>query len=181
MELGDFKSDYKNAGKGQLNKDSIQQLIHTHNNPVVRGIKIQLIIESVLWALFLVVYYDFFDGHLKPLLWNILLLVSVLLILLHNLLGYQISKNPINGTSILESLEKYLNRIRKYSTISIVSRVLAIAMLLGYFFSSIEFTEAKYWYLLPLILIFPVQVYLLQKVWSKRIRKINGVYQKLKG
>lgn len=180
MELDDLKSSFRNAGKGQLSRSSLEKMMLGHHHPVLKGIRRQLIIESVLWTLFLAVYYDFFDGHLKSPAWNMLLVLSVAGMLVHNVLGYRVSRNPIKADNILRSLEKYLNQIRKYSKVSIASRVLAIAMLFGYFISTIELTEEKYWSLGLLGLIFPVQAYLLNIVWSKRINTVNEVYQKLK-
>src|SRR5436189_4576238 len=103
MELEDLKSEYQNAGKASLSKENIQKMIVENNHRVLKGIKIQLLIETVLWAIFLSVYYNIFDGHLKSPLWNALLVVSVIFILAHNVLGFQIMGNPINGEAILES------------------------------------------------------------------------------
>jgi succinate dehydrogenase hydrophobic anchor subunit len=181
MELEDFKSDFKNAAKGQLSRDSIQKMILENNHPVLRGIKIQLIAESVLWAVFLAVYHDFFDGHLRSPVWNILLILSIILVLVHNVLGYRVASHPVSGENILSSLGNYLSRLRKYSAISILSRVAALAVILGFFVSTVRFTEDKYWSLGILLLIFPVQIFLLRRVWRNRIKKVDAVYRQLQG
>jgi hypothetical protein len=180
MELADFKSDFKNAESGYFSKENIKQFMLVNKHPALKGIKIQMILESTFWAVFLAVYYNFFDGHLKSPLWNVLLVLSVVLILVHNVLAYQITSIPINGENILDSMKKYLDRINTYSRISIGTRMVAIALILGYFISTISFTPEKYWSFGIVLLIFPVQFYLLQKVWAKRITKINTVYQNLK-
>lgn len=180
MELDHLKSDYQNAGKTSLSKNDIQKMIQDNNHPVLKGIKRQLLIETVLWAIFLAVYYNIFDGHLKSPLWNILLVVAVLFILVHNALGFQITNNPINGETILESLKNYQTKIKNYAVISIVTRVLAIAMLLGYFTSTITLTQEKLFSLGLITLIFPIQIYLLQRVWIKRKNKIDSLFTKLK-
>jgi succinate dehydrogenase hydrophobic anchor subunit len=180
MELDNLKSAYQNAGKAMLSKENIQKMIVENNNPVAKSIKKQLLIETILWAIFLAVYYNIFDGHLKSPLWNILLVLSVIFILVHNALGFQIINHPINGETILESLKNYQNKIKNYAFVSIVTRVLAIAILLGYFISTIQFTKEKFISLGFIALIFPVQIYLLYRVWAKRKNRINAIFQKLK-
>ena len=180
MELENLKSEYQNTGKVSLSKENIQKMIIENNHPVLKGIKIQLLTETVLWAIFLAVYYNIFDGYLKSPLWNILLVVSVIFILLHNVLGFQIIGNPINGETILESLKNYLTRIKSYAIISIATRVFAIIILLGYFISTISFTKEKLISLSFISLIIPIQIYLLHRVWAKRKSRINKMLEKLK-
>jgi hypothetical protein len=180
MELENLKSEYQNAGKAALSKTDIQKIISENNNPVLKGIKIQLLIETILWAIFLAVYYNIFDGHLKSSLWNFLVVVSVIFILVHNVLGFQIIGNPINGETILESLKNYLIKIKNYAVISIATRVFAIVMLLGYFISTISLTNEKLVSLSFISLVIPVQIYLLHRVWAKRKRRINKMFESLK-
>lgn len=180
MELDHLKSDYQNAGKTSLSKNDIQKMIQDNNHPVLKGIKRQLFIETVFWVIFLAVYYNIFGGHLISPLWNTLLVVAVLFILVHNALGVQITSNPINGETILESLKNYQTKIKNYAIISIATRVLAIAMLLGYFISTITFTREKLFSLGLIALIFPIQIYLLQRVWNNRKDKISALFTKFK-
>jgi hypothetical protein len=179
MELENLKSEYQNAGKVALSKTDIQKIILENNRPVLKGIKIQLLIETVLWAIFLVVYYNIFDGHLKSTLWNFLLVVSIFFILIHNILGFQIITNPINGETILESLKNYSIKIKNYAVISIATRIFAIVILLGYFISTISLTNEKLVSLSFISLVIPVQIYLLHRVWTKRKSTINNMFQSL--
>ncbi len=181
MEIEHLKSDFQNAGKTSVSKETIQKMIQENNHPVAKGIKRQLLIETLLWGIFLAVYYNIFDGHLKSALWNILLVVAVLFILVHNALGFQITSHPINGESILESLKNYQTKIQQYAVISIVTRILAIVILLGYFMSTITFTREKLYSLALIALIFPIQIYLLQRVWTKRKNQIHYLFIKFKG
>lgn len=180
MEIDNLKTDFQNAEKTTFSKENIQKIIQVKNHPVSKRIKRQLLIETLLWAVFLAVYYNIFDGHLKSPLWNILLVFAVILILVHNALGFQIISNPINGETILESLKNYQNKIKNYAFISIATRVLAIVMLLGYFISTIHFTTEKLFPLVIVALIFPIQIYLLNRIWTKRRKQINAIIIKLK-
>lgn len=181
MELDNLISDYQNAGKTPLSKENFKKMIYENNHFITKGIKRQLLIETTLWAIFLAVYYNIFDGHLKSALWNILLVISVILILVHNALGFQIFSNPINGETILESLKKYQIKIQHYAVISIVTRILAIVILLGYFISTITFKPEKSISLGIIALILPIQIYILNRIWSKRIKRINSLFTKLNG
>jgi hypothetical protein len=180
MKLENLKSTYQNSGKTLLSRETIQEMITQNNHPVAKSIKKQLLLETIIWAVFLAVYYDIFDGHLKSPLWNVLLIVAVIFILVHNALGFQIINNPINGEAILESLKNYQDKIKNYAVVSIVTRVFALAILLCYFISSITFTTEKYISLVFIVLIFPVQIFLLYRVWAKRKNQINSIYTKLK-
>jgi hypothetical protein len=180
MEIENLKSTYQNAGKIALSKENIQKMVQENNHPVLKDIQTQLLIETVLWGVFLAVYYNIFDGHLKSPLWNMLLVVSVIFILAHNVLGFQIIGNPINGETILESLKNYQIKIKNYAVISIATRVLAIAILLGYFMSTIVLTPEKLLSVAFIALIIPIQIYLLHRVWAKRKSRINKIFQKLK-
>jgi len=90
-------------------------------------------------------------------------------------LGFKIVNNPINGETIVESLKNYQGKIKTYAMVSIVSRVLAIVILLG----SINLTNEKIVSLGFIAFIFPVQIYLLNRVWKNRKDQINKVLVRL--
>lgn len=176
MDLENLKSDYKKQGLEDLKTaENLNRMKQSGNHPVLRSIKKQLIFESIIWAVILVVYYDFFDGQQKSILWNLLLVISILSVLIHNVLGYILVKNPIFGDSIKESLLKYLAKIKTFSFISIVSRVLAVTILLGFLTSNSEWGFNKILLFGGMMLItISSQIYLLRKVWKKRIALIEN-------
>lgn len=176
MDLEDLKSDYKNGGVENLKTtENLNKMKQPGNHPVLISIKKQLIFESIIWVFLLVVFYDIFDGHLKSILWNFLLVISILLLLIHNILGYNLVKNPIFGESIKESLQKYLTKIKVYSYISIASRVFAVAIFLGFLTSNAEWVLNKTLLFMGLFLVtITSQIYLLRKVWNKRIHLIEN-------
>lgn len=173
MDLDRLKDIYKNAGKEEIGKDRLFKMIRAATHPVLSSIKRQLIIESVMWSIFLVVYYDFFDGHTKPFLWNILLVLSVVLILVHNILGYRVTANPIQAESINNSLYLYLKRLRLYALISIATRVIAILMIMGFFISTIEAGRNMFVVLGFVVIIILFQVVMIWKIWKRRINNIS--------
>ena len=183
MNLEDLKwSNWSDSGfpNEKISKQKLIGMLAVNKNPVLKRIKIQLIIESIAWTGFLAIYYDFFDGHLRTWYWNVLLIFAVGLLLIHNLLGYQVTNNPINGMNILDSLRKYLKKIRKYAYLSISARVFAIVIVFGYFLSALDAFEVRhYWSLGFLMVLVTIQAYLLWKVWSKRIDFITSKYDQL--
>ncbi|WP_111308505.1 hypothetical protein [Confluentibacter sediminis] len=176
MDLEDLKSDYKKGETDNVRTtECLKKMKQSGNHPVLRSIKKQLIFESIVWTILLVVYYDFFDGQLKSIVWNGLLIVSILLLLIHNILGYILVKNPIFGENIKESLQKYLTKIKKFSTLSILSRVLAVTILLGFLVSNIVWELHKILLFAGLLLFsIGIQIYFLRRVWNKRIGLIEN-------
>ena len=180
MNLEDLKTDYANTNQELISRNALNSMLQMNKQPVLRGIRIQMVIESIAWVVFLGFYYDFFDGHLRPLLWNILLVSSVGFLLVHNLLGQIITNNPIDGFNLKDSLQNYLIRIRRYAYLSVAARSIAFVILFGYFTSTLEFFETRhYWSLVALVLLISVQVYMLWAVWLHRIRVIASKYQQL--
>ncbi|MGB3152647.1 MAG: hypothetical protein WBB27_18475 [Maribacter sp.] len=131
-------------------------------------------LESVLWIILLAVYYSGFDGNQKPWYWNVILIVSIVLLLMHNLLGYRLVQSPINGPNIIESLKKYSSRIKAYARISVATRVIAISALLAFFASTVDWNRAKILggALLASVLI-SVQIFLLWRMWKGRVNRIE--------
>jgi len=176
MDLEDLKSDYKKGVVENLKTtENLNKMKESGNHPVLKGIKKQLIFESIIWVFLLVVFYDIFDGHLKSIVWNGLLIVSILLLLFHNISGYILVKNPIFGENIKESLEKYLSKIKTFSFISIASRVFAITIFLGFLTSNTTWEFNKILLFSGMFLLtIATQIYFLRKVWNKRIDVIEN-------
>lgn len=180
MKLDDLKWSNSGFDNEQISKEKLIGMLNVNKHPVLKRIKIQLIIESIAWASFLAIYYDFFDGHLRTWFWNALLILSIGMLLIHNLLGYQVTNNPINGRNILDSLRRYIKRIRIYAYLSISARVFAIIIIFGYFLSALDAFEVRhYWSLGFLLALVFIQAYLLWRVWSNRISFIKLKYDQL--
>ncbi len=175
MDLEDLKKNYKNEGLSEKKSaGSLMQMKKWNNHPILKGIKRQLIFESIIWAIILIVFYDFFDGHLKSLLWNVILVCAIVLVLLHNILGLLIVKSPINDTVILLSLKNYLRRIKRYANLSIVSRVLAVIVFTSYLMSTADWNMKKIGITaIAFFCLVAIQVIMLRKVWKKRVDTIK--------
>lgn len=144
-------------------------------HPVLKGIRKQLIIETVIFTLFLFVYYDFFDGHRKPLFANVVLVMGLLVAIIHNILGYVLTRRPVMGDTIKESLKVKLASLKTYAVVSVGCRVLVAGCLLLFFMQVVRFTMEKYWMLAAILLVFIVQLVLLGRIWMKRIKRLKAV------
>mgnify|MGYP006902060006 CR=1 FL=1 len=180
MDLEKMKSQYNNLSTENISNSSLIKMLKFNQQPAIKGIRKQMIIESVAWILFLAFYFNFFDGHLKPIGWNLILIFSVVLMLLHNMLSFQIATNPIKGDNLMVSMKFYLKRLRKYAYLSIASRIIALLALFGFFISGIDTIEQRHLISLFAVVIFVgLQGFLLWSIWQKRIKSITSKYHQL--
>lgn len=175
-----LKAAWKGADTNTKSTQDIKKMLKENKHPVLRSIRTQMIIEILAFSAFGLVYYDFFDGHQKPLYANIVLVASLLLVIGHNLIGYLGARNPVEGNNIRVSLEKYLSALRVFALLSVISRILYVAGFLVFFLSVIILTDAKQWIIAGLLLVFVIQISILVRLWLKRIRGISGAVESLK-
>lgn len=181
MELDDLKSDWKNLDSDTKPAEALREMIQGNNHPVLKGIKKQLGIETTFFLVFLLIYYSGFDGNQKPLYANVLLVTSMLLVIVHNILGYRSAQNIVSGFDLTESLKNYLTRIRRYAVVSVVSRVAAFLCLISFFSSTVPFFSKRHLILLGVaLLIIFVQVFFLSTLWKKRIGSLELLLRQLK-
>jgi len=175
MELAELKHAWDTIETPVKSTDDIKLMLSENGHPVLKKIRKQLIIEIIGWSVFLLCYYTMFDGDHKPIWINITLIVSVLLPLIHNLLGYRFAKYLVNGATIKESLKNYLSKVKIYATVSIICRLLFMTGLLLFFTYGVSFNTKKYVSFAIIILIFLVQLSILCRLWAKRWKKLENV------
>ncbi|WP_069658892.1 hypothetical protein [Arcticibacter eurypsychrophilus] len=173
MELEDLKSSWNNLETPVKTSEEIKKMLLENNHPVLKGIRRQLSLEIAGWSLFLMCYYTMFDGDLKPLIINIILVICALLPLIHNLTGYRFAKYLLNGTTIQQSLENYFSKVKKYAIISILTRIVYASGLLLFFTYNIQFTTGKQVLLGGLMLFLGIQLYFLYVLWRRRLRQLE--------
>jgi hypothetical protein len=175
MEYDALKSAWQSIAIMPKTNTELNSMMQESAHPVLKRIRRQLIIESTAFTVFLFVYYDFFDGDRKPLYVNVLLVAAVLLVIMHNIMGYMLTRRRIKGDNIKQSLKDYLFKMKVYAVASIASRVLAAGCLLLFFTSVISFTMSKYLILTGMIFVFIVQVVLLLRIWMERTRRMKEI------
>ena len=174
MELHELKSTWNTVKTPTISTSEIQVMLSENKHPVLKGIRKQLTIEIIGWTIFLLCYYSMFDGNMKPLWVNILLISSVLLPVIHNLMGYRFSKFLVHGSNIQESLKNYLAKVKIYAIISIISRQIYLTGLLLFFTYGLSFNTSKYISLAVIIVIFLIQLLLSCKIWAKRLKNLGN-------
>src|SRR5689334_397479 len=103
-----LKTAWQNAGANTTKSTAdIKEMLRGNKHPVLKKIRTQMIVELIGFCLFGIVYYDFFDGDQKPLYANVILVVSLLLVIFHNLIGYLNTARSVKGDNLCVSLEKY--------------------------------------------------------------------------
>lgn len=180
MEQDPLKAVWKGGGMNTKQVTDLKAMLKQNNHPVLKKIRKQMIIETLVFSVFGLVYYDFFDGDKKPLLLNILLAASVLLVIIHNVIGYFGARNAIKGNNIRTALENYLEDLKVFALLSILSRIFYAAGMLIFFISVITITDTKQWIVAGVIAIFVIQGGILVKLWLNRIRGIRMAVETLK-
>lgn len=175
MEQNALISAWQAVGATPKNTSELKSMIQERRHPVLRRIRRQLLIETLAFTAFLFVYYDFFDGNRRAVYINGLLVGAMLLAIAHNIMGYILTKHPIKGDNIIQSLKDHLFKMKMYVAASVVIRALMAACLLLFFASVITFNANKYWVLIGVIVLLIVQLVLLSGIWFKRIRQIKEI------
>jgi hypothetical protein len=173
MEQDALKSAWQGLATNQKSNMELSSMMREGGHPALKRIRKQLIMESVAFTAFLFVYYNAFDGDRKPFYANILLVMAMLFTILHNIVGYLLTKRPVKGSTIKQSLNNQLLKIKSFAAVSVASRVLTAVCLLLFFTSVITFNTNKYWLLAAIILLFVIQIIVLSGIWMKRVRQMK--------
>jgi hypothetical protein len=171
MELQDLRSGWHNAGDAY--KSETDLLTMTKINPSLKKIRRKLIVETISLTLFLLVYYDWFDGDKKPFYANALLVSSVLLYIINGAVGYVSLLNPISGLNLKTSIEGYLARIKQLSVFSVALSFLYSICFLVFFISVINFNREKSFILLGIILVLFQVMFWSYRIWNKWIKNLE--------
>lgn len=179
MELNDLKSEWDNIGGQAKSRADLEAM--TRASQPIKKIRVRLLIEGVCLLFFLLLYYDWFDGHQKSWEVNALLVLGVLFNLGNNVLGYFYLQLPQKGISVKETLNKYLNRVQRLSFLSKLASAGFLGSVLLFFSSVVQFTPTKYFILLLLFLILSATAYVTHQFWKKRISSLENSVKELKG
>jgi len=169
MEFNELKSTWNTVKTPEISPTEIQKMLSENRHPVLKNIRKQLTIEIIGWSISLICYYTMFDGDKKPVWINLLLVFSILLPVIHNLMGYRFAKYLVQGSNIQESLKNYLARVKRYAAISIISKQLFLIGLLLFFTYGLSFNTSKAISLVIIGVIFIIQLVLTYRIWAKRL------------
>ncbi len=169
MELDELKSSWKQSASNPKSRSELEAMTEIKNHPKLKRIRTKLVIEVILLTVLLVVYRDIFDGVEKPLWANVLLVTGAVLFVLNDIGGYMLTKSPLVGASIIESIDKMSTKLRRLSRFSIFSMAIFGASVILFFISSIDMSPEKYWIVGGMGLTLIVMTYMAYRNWSMRI------------
>lgn len=169
-----LKSAWQSAAAPQQSPEALQNMLTEGKHPVLKRIRKQLLTEGLCFMAFLVAYYDFFDGDRKPAYANALLITGVVLILLHNLWGYLLTRKRLNTENVTVTLQHHVRGVRKWAVASVICRLAAIVCILLFFTSVITFTTTKWWLLAGAAFVALIQLVLLGMLWMNRIKTLQS-------
>lgn len=168
-------------GTEHTQQEKLRGMLLERRHPVLKDIRRQMIIEVIAFSALLLVYYDFFDGDRKPLYANLLLVGALLFAVLHSIGGYLLARRKINGANLSQSLMRSLSAMRRFALMSISSRAATAICLLLFFTVAISFNTRKYMILAGIAVIFLIQMWILIRMWRKRIRRLEDSVRSLHG
>lgn len=173
MELNDLKTGWQNAGGVFKSEEELLQMTRIVNHPAIKKIRTKLIVETIVLAFILFIYYDWFDGDKKPFYANLSLVAGLLLYIFNDVIGYVSVTRPIRGANLKMSIQRYLITIKRLSISSIIITLLYSISIMIFFTSVITFTKEK-----ALLLVFSTvvvfQLILLSfRMWNKWIKKLK--------
>ncbi len=175
MENDALKSAWQHTGIPRKSTADLESAMKESNHPVLKDIRRQLMFETVGFTLFLLVYYDFFDGDRKPLYANLALVGAMLLVIGHNIAGYLLTTRGMKDSNIRRSLEERLSHIKNYAIASVAARVLVMTCVCIFFTSVVALDTRRYLLLAVAALIFAAQIPLLWRIWWRRIKRLEKV------
>lgn len=173
MELNDLKSGWQNTGGAFKSENDLQKMTKVTHHPTLKKIRTKLVFETIGLVLFLIVYYDGFDGDQKTFFVNALLISSLLLYILNDVIGYISIAKPIRGDNLKMSIRNYLMRIKRLSVFSLSISFLYGISLLVFFTSVINFTKEKNLILVGFIVALFLMTFLSLKIWTKWIKSLE--------
>lgn len=169
MNIDELKSDWQSAGKEPLSEKELAMMTRVRNHPSLRKLRIKLMTEIAGLTALLFLFYDAFDGAQKPLTVNILLIISIVLYIINNALGYLQIQNPLVSGNIREALAKQTLSLKRLAVLSLASSVVYATALLFFLTYQTAFTQRKYIILSALMIIFALLFYYSWISWQRKI------------
>lgn len=177
MDLENMKANWKQTGSGKKDQNELLNMTKITNHPKLKKLRLKFIIEATLISIFVVVYYNGFDGQNKPLWANIFLIAAAVAYIVVRFSSWQLLKNPVKKCDLKSSLNKFESEL-KVMALSIWLSALGFGLgIILFFASSIELTTEKYIYLGFMLLSLVALIYVSTRNWKNRITSINNAIQ----
>lgn len=169
MNIDDLKSEWQSAGQESLSEKELAMMTRVRNHPSLHKLRIKFMTEIVTLTIFLFLFYDGLDGAQKPLVVNILLIISIIIYIINNALSYYYIQNPLVSGNFREALAKQVYSLKRLAVFSLTSSVVYAATLLFFLTYQTAFTQRKYIILSALIVTFSLLFYYSWISWQRKI------------
>ncbi|MEJ8801842.1 hypothetical protein [Pontibacter sp. H249] len=174
MDLNQLKQSWQQAGteKG-LSTKQIEQMTKISLHPVLGRIRIKLMVEAVAMTVLLLIFYNIFDGHLKPVYASVVLVVGVLFYMASNLYSFITLKHTASADSIVGSLHTFLHQLQRAKIFSLTAMVVFSVSLWVFFTAALSINMKFILVFAALAGVTMVFLYLSSRTWSQRIGRIS--------
>ena len=173
MDFDHIQANWKKASTGNKSQRELWMMTQINQQPQIRRLKIKLIIEAMAIGVFLIAFYDGFDGQEKPLWATIFLIAAAAIYIMVRTRGVLLLRNPIKGENLKISLVRFKRDLLQMATISLLSSCLFGAAFITFFTSAIDLTREKYIVLIGMIVFLLLLVYLSSRNWLRKIKTIQ--------
>lgn len=172
MRIEEMKSLWEAQAIEVKQKEALAGMLTEKSHPILKGIKRQLILEISSWLIILCVYYSMFDGEKRPLAVNLIFIISMLQAIAFNFTGYLAARNLVYGGNIITSIAVYLEKLKRFKCGSLFSRIIFMGGMLFFFFYGLDMAIVRTLSIAFIGLVFVGQLWLLQRQWAQRIKKL---------
>mgnify|MGYP005753517545 CR=1 FL=1 len=180
MDLNQLKQSWQHAGaEERVSTERLAQMTKIANHPVLGRIRLKLMIEAIAMAMLLFVFYDIFDGHLKPVYASIVLVIGVVFYLVNNLYSYFTLNHAIQADDVYTSLQRFLAHLQRAKVFSLTSLVLFSLSLLVFFASSISMSPGSVFVLMGMLVFSALFLYFSARTWAVWIGRIRQSIREL--
>ena len=174
METTDLKALWQSIPTSTKKNEQLLGMLKESNQPVLKDIKKQLLLESIGLFLFLICFYTMFDAEQKPLWVNILLTLAISAPIVHNIKGYLMYQEKIEITNLKSSLNSYLIKLNNYVIQVLICRIIFATSIVFFFTYNLNLTPQKWLIVGMIALTFGIQMWFLYRIWIKRINRIKS-------
>lgn len=174
MDIEQLKQSWQLAcAEKQLSQKQIEQMTRISRHPVLGRIRLKLLVEAVAMAILLLVFYDIFDGHMKPVYASVVLVMGVVFYLASNLYSFYTLKQAVTRDNILESLHHFMAQLQQAKVFSLTSLVFFSVALLVFFTSGLSINTRLILLLAGMAGATLVFLYFSARTWSQWIGRIR--------
>lgn len=173
MEIDNLKSVWQDISTPQKNKEELNLMLKQNSHPVLTSIKKQITIELLGFTAFLFCYFTMFDGKTKPIVINLAIMGAIVLQLFYGYKGYLMQSKFKSNTNLIDNLRSFTKQLKSYRLQVFLARTVFAIGFISFFTYNISFSELKWWTLAFVVIAFGVQLWLLYRIWSKRIGRLE--------